>query len=336
MTNLMTRMRHYCTLPLLLLLITACSPAVQRVEPDNLVWPLPPNVPRIKYIQSIYSEDDIGRVYTFKEKLFGKDYLDSIARPYGISVSGNKIYMTDLTMKGVFVFDLAAKRITMLGTEGALQVPASAVADRAGLVYVADVGGSKVAVYDARGTYRTAYLLEDSRPVALAVNDSLGRLYVVDRAGNRILVLGLDGERLLDFGGRGEADGEFNMPIAITLDRKGNVYVVDSGNFRVQIFTQDGKFISKFGSVGDHQGMFANPKGIAVDSENHIYVTDAAFSNFQIFDQQGNFLMFVGSMGPNPGQMHLPGGIAIDDTDRIYLADQFNRRIQVFQYISAQ
>lgn len=319
----------------ILFLFPACGPVKRKPEPTNLVWPQPPNPPRIKYIQSIYSEDDIGRVYSLREKLFGKDYFDTLSRPYGVYAHRGKIAVTDLSVRAIFVFDLTAKRLSVLGEEGALQIPSSAVTDTAGITYVADTGASKIAVYDAKGHYATAYPMEGGKPVALAINDRLGRLYAVDRASHKVIVHGLDGIKLFEFGNRGGQDGQFNIPMSIAVDGQGDVYVLDSGNFRVQIFTSEGKFISKFGEVGDRQGSFANPKSIAVDSDGHIYVTDAAFSNFQIFDRKGNHLLFVGTLGPSPGQMHLPSGISIDENDRIYVADQFNRRIQVFQYIKA-
>lgn len=315
------------------LFLPACGPAARRPEPENLVWPLPPDPPRIRYVQSIYSEDDIGRVYSLKEKLFGKDYFDALLRPYGVFARRGRIFVADLALKAVFVFKLDVKRLQVLASTGVLQAPSSVVVDAAGTVYVADAGTSKIVVYDAQGNYSTAYRLEDGRPVALALNALLNRLYVVDRTGHRVIALGLDGKKLFEFGGQGDKNGQFNIPLSITVDNQGAVYVLDSGNFRVQIFDADGKFIEKFGDVGDRPGMLANPKGIAVDSEGHIYVTDAAFSNFQIFDRRGNFLLFVGTLGPYPGQMHLPGGIAIDENDRIYVADQFNHRIQVFQYL---
>jgi DNA-binding beta-propeller fold protein YncE len=236
-------------------------------------------------------------------------------------------------LKAVFIFSLDSKRLQLLGSEVAMELPTSAIMDAAGTTYVADAGNSRIVVYDAQGNYKTAYLLNGGKPVALAVNEILNRLYVVDRRGHKVVVLSLDGKMLFEFGGPGEKNGLFNIPLSIALDDHGDVYMLDSGNFRVQIFTSEGEFLSKFGEVGDRQGMFANPKGVAVDSDGNIYVTDAAYSNFQIFDRRGRFLLFVGTLGPYPGQMHLPGGIAIDESDRIYLADQLNGRIEVFQYL---
>ena len=332
-----TRLSTYASIAaaIALLFLASCGPP-RSTEPDNLFWPLPPDPPRIKYIQSIYNEDDIDRVYSLKEKLFGKEYADAMSRPYGVHTRYGKMLVSDIALRRVLIFDLVSKRLRVLGEEGALITPSSAAADRSGTIYVADPGGTKVAVYNTDGSYRTAYILKGNRPVAVALNEALGRLYAVDRDSHRVVAFGLDGTFHFEFGGRGSADGKFNIPLDITVGPNGDVYVLDAGNFRVQIFSADGRFLSKFGAVGDRPGMFANPKGIALDSEGHIYVTDAAFSNVQIFDREGNVLLFIGQLGPRPGQFHLLAGISIDENDRIYVADQLNGRIQVFQYLKTQ
>lgn len=316
-------------------ILSACMQPPPRVEPQNLFWPLPPERPRIQYVKSIYTEDDLGRVYSLAERLFGKTYFDGMVRPYGVSVRGSRLLVSDIVALRVTSFDLEAKRIAAVaGFEGAFRMPAAVANDDKGTIFVADSSSSKVVVYNERGEYSTSFLVEGGVPVGLATSDLLGRLYVVDRYLHRVVVFDLQGKKLFEFGGRGNIDGKFNIPLDIVIARNGNVYVLDSGNFRVQVFTADGKFLRKFGEVGDRPGMFANPKGIALDSEEHVYVTDAAFSNFQIFDQTGSVLLFVGEIGSWPGYMNMPAGIAIDEKDYIYVADQLNSRIQVFRYLS--
>lgn len=316
-----------------LLLSAACGPPPRPPEPTDLIWPLPPEQPRIRYVQSIYTEDDIGKEYTFLERLFGKQYDDSISRPYGIFARGNTLFVTDLIKRNVLIFDFAAKRMSSLRDDANLQAPAAVAMDADGNIYVADAGRDRIVVYDRDGNYHTAFRIEDSKPVALAINVRMGRLYVVDRKRHRVVALSLKGEELFSFGGQGRGNGKFNIPLGIALDGKDRVYVLDSGNFRVQQLDENGNFLSEFGGVGDRHGLFSNPKGIAVDTDGHIYVTDAAFNNFQIFSPKGEILLSVGRMGSAPGQLYLPGGIYIDENDRIYVADQFNARVQVFQYL---
>ncbi len=306
---------------------------MQRFEPTDLVWPPPPSQPKIKYVQSIYTEDDIGRAYSLKERLFGKEYDDTLKRPYNVFAARGTILITDIGSKFVEILDLTTKRMRVVGGDGTLRFPVAAVSDASGAIYVADAGNAKVMVYDGNGRYRTSYAVDNGKPVALAINERLGILYVVDRQRHQIIALDKQGQQLFTFGSFGDANGKFNVPLAIAIGADDKLYVLDSGNFRVQVFDARGAYLFKFGAVGDRAGLFSNPKGVALDSAGHIYVTDAAFSNFQIFDQQGNVLLYVGSMGPAPGQMHLPGGISIDEQDRIYVADQLNRRIVVFQYL---
>lgn len=315
----------------------ACAQPLPRLEPDNLLWPPPPEAPRIRYVRSIYSEDDLGRVYSFVEKIFGKTGFDIMVRPYGVHVSNGKLLVTDILVRSVQVFSLLDKRLTTVisGREARFRMPAAAVCDKEGRIFVADSGGSSVFVFDRSGSYETEFPLPGGRPVGLALNEKMGRLYVADRERHRIAVFDVRGNKLFEFGGRGYRDGLFNIPLDLAIDVEGRVYVLDSGNFRIQIFDADGAYLSKFGEVGDGPGMFANPKGIDIDSDGHIYVTDAAFSNFQIFDLQGRLLLAVGSFGTFPGMMYLPAGIAIDDKDHLYIADQFNSRIQEFQYLKS-
>jgi DNA-binding beta-propeller fold protein YncE len=332
MIFLRTLSRYYAPLSCIVLIIAACNPAVQRFEPVDLVWPPPPNQPKIKYVQSIYTEDDIGRIYSLRERLFGKEYDDTLKRPYNVFAGHGSLIITDIGSKLVEILDLTTKRMRVVGGDGALRYPVAAVSDASGAIYVADVGNAKVVLYNENGRYRTSYPV-NGKPVALAINERLGILYVVDRQRHQVIALDKQGQQLFTFGSFGDVTGKFNVPLAIAIGADDKLFVLDSGNFRVQVFDANGGFLFKFGGVGDRAGLFANPKGVALDSAGHVYVTDAAFSNFQVFDQQGNVLLYVGSIGPAPGQMHLPGGISIDEQDRIYVADQLNRRIEVFQYL---
>lgn len=327
------RRRLFAFAAAVLFLLAACGPEKRPPEPDDLFWPVPPETPRIKYLRSIYSEDDIGREYSLMEKIFGKEYFDRLVRPYGVFVRDSVILVADIGMRKVIKLDGGAKRLTVLRDRGGLVLPSAAIMSPDGRVFAADGQAGRVAVFDPGGVYQTAFLMKDGRPVGLALDRNAERLYVVDAAGHRVVVFTLAGEELFSFGGIGKAQGRFNLPLDVAVGRDGTVYVLDSRNFRVQAFDRNGVFLRAFGAVGDGPGFFANPKGIAVDSEDHIYVTDAAFNNFQIFDREGNILLFIGSLGPRPGQLHLPAGIAIDGQDRIYVADQLNGRVQVFQYL---
>ncbi|RMG47190.1 MAG: 6-bladed beta-propeller [Acidobacteria bacterium] len=307
-----------------------------------LVWPLPPDPPRIRYVGALHGSQDFKRKQSrFKRFLLGpdRDRGISLVKPYGVTTdSSGRVYVTDTGLGAVVVFDRTARKVTLIGREGRVRLvtPIGVAVGPDGRLYVSDVDLDRVVVY---GPDREILMVLGSReklanPAGIALDAARGRLYVADSHRHALFIYSTaDGTLLETWGRRGTGDGEFNFPTNVALDRQGRVYVVDTGNFRVQVFAPDGSFVRKFGRAGDALGNFHRPKGIAVDSEDHVYVVDAAFNNFQIFDQQARLLLFVGQLGRQAGEFWLPAGMHIDGDDRIYVADQVNRRVQIFQYL---
>lgn len=320
--------------------IQAPSSKVQTPNP-NLVWPPPPQTPRVQYIGSISGTADIGvKKSWFKratESIFGKEELEGMMlRPYGIFADSDRIYVTDPGTFLLHVFDMKERRYFQIkkAKEEELISPIGVAVDKNGEIYLSDSMLKKVFVFDKEGKYLREIGSPDLfiRPSGIAIDED--RIYVVDTHGHQMLVFAKkDGKFLFRFGKNGANSGDFNYPTNIFIGRERLLYVTDSMNFRVQIFDRDGNFLSTFGKLGDGSGDFSKPKGIAVDSEGHIYVSDAHFDNVQIFDRDGKLLLGFGNTGRREGEMILPAGIFIDEKDRIYVADSYNNRIQIFQYL---
>jgi sugar lactone lactonase YvrE len=327
-------------LPLMGLMVgCAGTPAPTR----DMVWPLPPDPPRIKFVKSITSAGEVGKESFFgkiKRVLVGGDPEARLVKPYAVHADQEgRVFVVDTGWRKVLVFDYPNGRFFIIGVDGPgmLSGPAGVTTDSEGNIYVADGLQRRVVVYDREGQfiYAIGKRGQFDQPVAVALNEPLARIYVVDRKKHNLQVFKLgDGEFLFEIGQRGTEKGEFNVPTHLFIDSTGRIYVTDTFNFRVQIFEPDGTFVSTFGAVGTAFGHFSKPKGIAVDKEGHIYVADAAFNNVQVFDDQGRLLLFFGGFGYQPGQFWLPAGMDIDNQNRIYVADQYNHRINVYQYIS--
>lgn len=316
--------------------VAGCASVKKEVD---IVWPLPPEEPKIKFVEIFKSDKDVEEKGGFSKAILGEETGNALTRPYGVATDAEgRIYATDIGR--VFVFDKKNKKLSFIGDEpgtGKLRVPIGIAVSREGKVYVADSQSKRIFVYDLKGNLLTAFgkqgELDD--PSGVAIDEKRGRLYVVDTKKHNVSVYNLaDGNLLKTFGERGTGElGKFNLPTNITLDRAGNLYVVDTGNFRIQILDPDGKPIKSIGKLGDRLGNFSRPKGIALDSEDNIYVVDSAFENIQIFNKDGQLLLVVGDGGPAPGKFQLPSGIFIDDDDRIIVADGMNGRLQVLQYL---
>ncbi len=325
--------------------LTGCvtKPPKVREEPKNLVWPMPPEQPRIRYIKSYRGQMDFKRPDSFKDALLGIQHQGiHLSKPYGVAVNsdGSRMYVTDSKLRGVVIFDLEKKQVSMLKTDamGGLASPVEVRVDSKGRIYVTDSFGGKLMIYKPNGETLRSIGGADGmkRPTGLALDEARNRIYVSDVVSHQIMVYDFDGNFIKRFSQRGSDPGDLNFPNNLAVDKDGKVYVTDSGNFRVQIFSPEGEYLSGFGQLGDGFGAFARPKGIAIDSDNHVYVLDAAFGNYQIFNTKGQLLLFVGAVGRGPGMFWLPAGMYIDKNDKVYVVDSLNKRVQVFQYIKEE
>jgi DNA-binding beta-propeller fold protein YncE len=327
------------------LLLSACAalePAKPRVE---RYWPLPPDPPRISYVQSFSQPNDMGKkrtwlLITFRF-LFGEDQAPYMLRPYAVTTDDQGwVFVTDTGLQAVHVYDFSGKNYHQVfwierGISRLIS-PVGVAVDEERNLYVSDSQLNRIFVYDTR-KFRLIRTIgqpgQFERLGGLAFNSKNKLLYVVDAGGHRVTAFDSKGKEALSFGNRGGGDGEFNFPSHIAADAQGWVYITDSMNFRIQIFDENGKFINKFGRLGNTLGTFSKPKGVAVDPEGHIYVVDGIYDTVQIFNREGHLLMHFGQVGEKEGDFWLPGGIAIDRRSRIYVADTYNQRVQIFQFL---
>ncbi len=317
----------------------ASEPAKKK-DYSGLVWPSPPEQPRIRFVAEYSGQKDLGVKDELKAALLGEEPAGlALQKPYGVAASadGKLIYVTDTKLRAIVVFDLEKKEVRPFRTDaqGAMYSPLEIRLDKQGRFFVSDSERKEVLVLSPEG--KTLMALgkneEIGRPTGLALDEARNRLYVADTNKHRVLVYDLAGKHLLTFGERGSEPGQLNYPVNLAVDRDGQLLVTDTGNFRVQIFDGEGKFLNTFGQLGDSYGSFSRPKGVALDSDSNVYVVDAAFNNFQIFNREGKILLFVGATGHEPGTFWLPAGMFVDGMDRIYVVDSTNARIQVFQYL---
>lgn len=321
-----------CLLCLIIGLSACASHEVSEKVPE-LFWPLPPEKPRIKFVDTIIgSLDATSKLEKVKNFFAGESAGENkFVKPFGVSAWNGKMFVTDLGH--VHVFDFKSGNYGILG-ETDLRIPTGIAVYRDRL-FVADVVKKRVFGFDVNTGKAVLEMgwRDLESPAGIAVDERGKRLIVADAKKHKIFLYSLDGIFLFAFGTLGTGEGELVMPYAVATDRDGRIYVVDSGNFRVQIFNEKGQFIKSIGQIGTSPGNFARPKGIALDSEGHIYVLDSAFANFQIFDFEGNTLLAVGSNGYGPAEFVLPSSIYIDENDKIYIVDQINKRVQLFQYL---
>jgi DNA-binding beta-propeller fold protein YncE len=129
------------------------------------------------------------------------------------------------------------------------------------------------------------------------------------------------------WGSNGHADGEFDIPIAIVVNRKDEIVVADfrqtnvEAKGRLQRFDQDGRFLGSF----EVEPM---PGGLAFDKDGLLYATHMMRHKIAVYDEAGKQVREFGKQGTGPGEFDQPGGIALGPDGSVYVADQVNRRVQ--------
>ncbi len=180
-----------------------------------------------------------------------------------------------------------------------LNTPYGLATDRAGNLYVADLGNARVRRIGPDGTIKTIagggkrpgsagdgqpatdVALKQPRNIAI---DPFGNIYFSDFADNRVYQITPAG-LLLRAAGNGVAgssgdngpalNATLNSPAGLAADSTGAVYVADAGNGRVRKIYRG--VITAFGNIPA-----TIPTGVAVDSDGTVYVADSGGFVFRI------------------------------------------------------
>ena len=339
----------------------------KRVNFDvsKIVWPTPPDIARIKFVEQLTGEKIDFNAPINKPQKTKKSWMDRLAgtkpeadtvqdlpfqlvRTYGVAFdSKGNIYAADQAVGAIFIFspdpDLRFNvKMIRNGKEAHFGLINGVVLDDNDRLFVTDDSLHKVIVISPQHLEETSFGSDVLvRPGGMAIDTENRFLYVVDTGSDVVDVFDADTYKLLRrIGTPGKKHlltdpGNFALPTNVAVDKEGDVYVTDTLNNRVEVFDADGKFIRAFGKPGDGPGHFARPKGIAIDGDGHIWVVDAVQQRVQVFDNEGRLLIYFGQPGNWPGQFSAPYDIAIDTkNNRVITSEQFPGRVQMFRYVT--
>ena len=329
--------------------INAASPEAKR-----LTWPptVDNEIPRFVFAGELTGEENFRvpqekktGTSAFLHWLAGLFDMEEkpvvLQRPSsGVVGEDGRIFVTDPSRQAVFVFDPQEGRLIVW--EGATATarfvaPAGIALGMSGDVYVADSELGVVVRLNRKGeSVGVIGNGELRRPVGLAFDAAMQRLYVADTHDHNIKVFDADGRLLHTLGQRGEKPGELNYPTYLAFS-KGELYVTDTMNARVQVLdTETGKSKRIIGERGMNVGNLVRPKGVAVDDEGNVYIIESYYDHLLVFNKRGEFLMPIGGTGQGIGNFFLPSGVWIDAHNRIFVADMFNGRVALFQFLGGE
>jgi DNA-binding beta-propeller fold protein YncE len=272
---------------------------------------------------------------------FDRTVVGSVPRPLDVALSpdGSKMYVAegDGDM-AVNVYDSKGKSLGQLTpphTDQFTRQPQSIAVAPDGTVYVVERRMNQVMVYNADGSFRSAFMppgFGSWAPTAVAV-DKNGLIYVAEaypepgKERHRVYILHSDGSLVRWFGQMGTGASDLYYPLSIAIDGKGRIWVADITG--VKVFNSDGVY--QFRLPGDGDDGVTLPGGLTY-SDNKMYVTDITNHRAIVFDVSGDAPKFIaqfGELGFDKGQMRYPAGIAIS-ASKIYIANRENDRIDTW------
>jgi DNA-binding beta-propeller fold protein YncE len=217
--------------------------------------------------------------------------------PFGIAVSGSRVFVADSRNNRVAVFALNGTFIDGIETPPVVAK-------------------------------------EAFQPVSVAANDS-GYLFVGGVGGIQVFSPAL--EPAGTWGSFGTGDDQVQVPFGLAVNSTGYLYAADTLSCRVQVISPGGVFVGRFGQRGDGPGEFFFPTGLAITPDDRVFVADSNNDRVQVLDPAGRPLAAWGGFGSAPGQYGFVTGIAVkppEETRRktpelIYTSDLENDRVQV-------
>jgi hypothetical protein len=317
---------HIFFIALFVSFFSACTNdlGVSTDNDDLVIYPSPPDTTRIQYLTSISISTDIkGKQSSFNKFLLGEEVPKPVIKPYGIFISGSKVYLCDTGIGGLIFIDLALKSFEYFipSGKGQLQLPLNSCVDENGLLFVADANRRQIVVFNSEKKYVAEFGEKSEFFKPTDVSLSGDKIYVASVKDQKIFIYSKSDYKLISSFPSVEQgdDGYLYQPTNITLDDK-FVYVSDIGDNKVKVFTLDGEYVRFAGGYGNYAGQLMRPKGVAVDRESNLYVVDAAFENAQIFNDKGNIMMYFGGPYKSKGDMWLPADVAVSYTGLEYFS----------------
>ena len=226
------------------------------------------------------------------------------------------------------------------GFNNPTDVAVSTSSGSSGDVYVADAFNMRVQQFTNTGTWVSMwgsrlpqlngqYALDYPRGVA--IDPKNGNVWVNDTRSGYIKEYTSNGTFISEFGGQGQANGQFYYSSGIAVGPTGNIYVTDTDNDRLQVLTQTGHEVAGFpvpcGS-GFSAGGAAGCTGVTVDAAGNIYAAAPEKGVVYVFNSAGALIGTIGATAPE-GTLGEPWDVALVGST-LYVTESTNNRVSEF------
>jgi sugar lactone lactonase YvrE len=262
-------------------------------------------------------------------------------KPRAIAIdAADQLYIVDMRAC-IQVFDAAGQFVRQWRTpDSKFGRPTGLSIDNDGNLMVADTHYHRILFYTPLGELLPQKTLggEQGRGggqfgfVTDAVQDSRGNYYVAEYGDfDRIQKFDAQGRFLFQWGGHGDALGQFARPQSIALDENDHLWVADSCNHRVQVFDATGgtaRLVRHWGQRGHNPGELYYPYSIVLDGRGSVYLCEYGNHRVSKFTLDGRWLGTWGREGRDEGELFNPWALVVDRRGRLHVLDSNNHRVQ--------
>jgi DNA-binding beta-propeller fold protein YncE len=245
--------------------------------------------------------------------------------------SADRVHVFHRGQKPVVVFDADGKYVRSWGDDLVKNAHGLRV-DADDNVWITDLAHHQVMKFDPQGKLLLTLGKKDSpgeskdqfnKPADVAFGAG-GEVYVADGYGNsRVVKFSKEGKYLKEWGKKGTAEGEFNLPHAVRIDDSGRVYVGDRENNRIQVFDAEGKFLAQWKETGA-------PFGLFLTRGRQMLLADGRANLARVLDLEGKVLGRWGEKGTAAGAFNVPHSICMDSKGAVYVGEVDGERVQKF------
>ena len=214
--------------------------------------------------------------------------LGEFTCPSGIAFHDNNIFVAEQSNNRVQKLSRQGEYLNHFGEKGSLDHqlsgPCGLSLDSDGNLIVADSGNKIIKIFSLHGQLLGKIGREGSftNPFHCIQHDKY--LIVSDRGDHSVKCFDREGNFLYKFGKKGSAEGEFDTPSCLSMDKAGHLMVCDSLNHRIQVFDLNGKFVAKFGTEGRGPGELNFPFSTAAFSDGKTLLSEFRGHRIQIFE----------------------------------------------------
>jgi sugar lactone lactonase YvrE len=138
----------------------------------------------------------------------------------------------------------------------------------------------------------------------------------------RVLKFDRNGRYLTQWGGKGNAPGQFQVAHGIDIDADGLLWVADRENQRVQVFRQDGTFVKELKFAG-------LPCDVDIGREA-IFMVNGFAGQLVELGLDGAVRAALGKPGTGPGEFGEAHMLAVSPRGEIFVADSVNATLFKF------